>query len=436
MGKTIQGSLIDRDLRPAYYDKFHCLITDCQLNCCKGWRISFDRGDYLTLKHTKGSPELNKRLSHALHRIRGDDLKKYFAEFDMSSGICPLLREDGLCLLQMEKGARAQPFVCRSFPRHEINTCFGFFEHSLTPACEGVLALLWDLPEGIDFICSPLPPEKRTIQSFQSALGFSSGDFQSIRSACIDILQDRRNPLPERIFLMGIALKQLIDGETDLSRWQANIPNISGVAVLKQLDSAGNDAMQMMCILNNVRVLCSIGQSSDGFQEIQKSIISSLGLSTLMRLKYSTAKISFSKVTASGEKISLNGLQEQIQGKSQKDALSAYQTAKARYQEQFGDKEYFMENLMVAVFFHLHLPNMDNLENFWKSYVNFCNTYSFFRFMAVMSCRKGDKKELFHLIVQASRNLLHNSQRQEALAEQFFQNESSTLAHMAVLLSG
>ena len=98
-----------------------------------------------------------------------------------------------------------------------------------------------------------------------------------------------------------------------------------------------------------------------------------------------------------------------------------------------------MENLMVTLFFHVHMPELDSGEELWKSYVQFCNLYSFYRFMAVMSCREGvenTKAELFRLMVCASRSLIHSTTRQEQLRDELFQNDSTTLAHMAILLGG
>ena len=71
--------------------------------------------------------------------------------------------------------------------------------------------------------------------------------------------------------------------------------------------------------------------------------------------------------------------------------------------------------------------------------MNFCNLYGFYRFAAVMSCREGVedcKRELFDLLVLASRALIHDRERQTALRDELFQHGSATLAHMAVLLNG
>ena len=79
----------------------------------------------------------------------------------MDSGVCPLLREDCLCGLQVEKGPEALPAVCQTFPRSKSYAASGYLERSLSPACEGVLELLWNLPDGVEFRSDPLPKKER-----------------------------------------------------------------------------------------------------------------------------------------------------------------------------------------------------------------------------------------------------------------------------------
>ena len=118
-GKTI---IVNKDLRPSYYDAFQCLAGGCTHSCCEGgWHISFHKKDYLTLKRLEGSKELNERMQGSLCRIRKGGLSdSYYGEFVLKDGACPLLREDGLCFLQAEKGEKVLPEVCRVFPRAEV----------------------------------------------------------------------------------------------------------------------------------------------------------------------------------------------------------------------------------------------------------------------------------------------------------------------------
>lgn len=396
--------LVQEDLRPVYYDKFHCLAEGCRLSCCKGWSITFNKKDYLALRRQSGSPELMERLT-GLRRVRDPNAaENRYGEFTMEGGTCALLREDCLCALQAERGPDALPEVCRNFPRTWAYQPSGYLERSLTPACEGVLALLWDLPEGLEFLSDPLTKEQRRSMTVEedSLLPF----FQPIRSLCIDLLQDRRAPLPRRILLVAMALKELAEGERDLPAWLERSRSLPETAA--GLDTEETDSAAALFLSNNLHTLLRLRSLSDDFNRLSGELLFALGIQThgLARVKLS---------------------------------LAPYRAARERFEECFKEREYFMENLMTALFFHLHLPDVTSGEALWKSCVNFCNLYSFYRFMAVMSCREGsagNREELFRSLVHVSRSLLHNGAQRSALRDELFQNDSATLAHMAILLGG
>ena len=397
---------IDKDLRPAYYDDFHCLAADCRFSCCKAWRISFDKKDYLSLKRQKGTEDLNNRLEHGLRRIRKGPLAEtYYGEFDMSGGDCPLLREDGLCILQIEKDHAALPLVCRAFPRARSYRA-GYLERSLSPACEGVLELLWNLPDGVEFRSDPLPKKERgtlAVSGEQSLVPF----FQPIREWCIDMLQDRRLPLPQRILLIGFALRELAEGERDIPAWLSRARALREAEELPELPR--EERALAMFLTSNLYTLSRLDNTGECYDGIRSGVPQALGVT----LRAGTTRVTI--------------------------PVAPYQAARQRYEENFKGREYFMENLMVSLFFQLNLPNLKSGEELWKSYVNFCNLYAFYRFMAVASCREGgagDKAELFRLIVFASRGMIHNGARQTDLRDELFRNDSATLAHMAILLGG
>ena len=395
---------IDKDLRPAYYDDFHCLAAGCRLSCCKGWRISFNKKDYLSLKRQKGTADLSSRLERGVHRIRDKECVHY-GEFDISSGDCPLLREDCLCALQAEKDHSALPEVCRVFPRTKIYMP-GYLERSLSPACEGVLEQLWNLPDGVEFRSDPISQKERGTYTVPEGRNLEPF-FLSIREWCIDMLQDRRFPLPQRILLMGFALRDLAEGRTDISAWLLRARSLPEAEELPDLPR--EESALAMFLSAAFRTLSHLEPSGADFVGIQSEVPLALG----MEIQMESLRLTY--------------------------PIAPYRTARQRYEENFKDREYFMENLMVALFFHLHLPNLASVEELWKSYVNFCNLYSFYRFLSVTSCREGaagDKAELFRMVVFASRGLIHNGARQTALRDELFQNDSATLAHMAILLSG
>lgn len=409
--ESYQQFLVEFDLRPAYYDDFHCLAGDCHANCCKGWHIPFDRRDYMKLKRQKGSPELNARMEHGLRRLRSDALNEHrYGEFRMNEdGRCPFQSESGLCLLQMEKGAEILPEVCQAFPRVQEPSASGYLERALSPACEAVLALLWDLPEGVDFLSDPL--EKPMTGKISSALqGSLVPAFQDIRSQCIDFLQDRRLPLPQRIMLMGLALKNLTDGERDVARWLERAERLSEQAARDGIPLASDNQQALPLYLSNcIRILHKLISAPDDLRNVRGELLNTLD--------FEVESAGASRGTIS---------------------IEPYLEARARYEENFRDREYFMENLMVSLFFQMKLPATDTMERLWRSYTAFCNLYGFYRFLAVMSCRKGaagDRDELFRMIVFGSRGMIHNMQFNESLLDSLYQNDSATLAHMAILLS-
>lgn len=396
---------ITQDLRPEYYDQFRCLAADCRLSCCKGWNITFDKKDFLALKRQKGSEDLNHRLETGVRRIREENI--HYGRFDMHSGICPLLGEDSLCILQKERGHGALPEVCRTFPRIQAYMPSGYLERSLSTACEGVLALLWELQGPLGFVSDPLPrAEMRKLEIEGEEVLLPS--FGIIREVCIDLLQDGRLPLPDRIFLMGAALRELTEGETDIERWAEKtraLPGAPGAAELLSAEEA--ERTLPLFLSNNVHVLTAIRMGDRALMAAKAEIL------TACQIEISTEEDSTTI------------------------PLAPYRRARERFEETLGSHPYFMENLMTALFFHLHLPRVTSRELLWKSYVDFCNLYSFCRFMAVMSCREGaagNRDELFRLLAFVSRGLLHNGVQQQALRDELFLNDSVTLAHMAVLL--
>ena len=111
-----------------------------------------------------------------------------------------------------------------------------------------------------------------------------------------------------------------------------------------------------------------------------------------------------------------------------KEALEGFQAA-------FSDREYFFENLMVASALYLGFPSLGSREELWRSYVSLCSLYSFYRFVSVVGCKEEASKErLFHVLALSSRATLHNRNRFDGFQEALFQHESSSLAHMAILL--
>ena len=386
-------------LFPAYHAVFQCLAGRCRDNCCcEQWNIWFDKKDYLTVKHAKKSKELEALTTQALRRLRGEEAERFYGKF---TNPCPFFNEKGLCSLQLECGEGVLPDVCRTFPRKRLYT-YSERADSLSPACEGVLQLLWDLPDGIDFVEEDLPrKEWRETPPLPQSLLFSL-----LRERCIDILQARQFSLERRLLLLGLALEPIgREGwDLDAAAWARRVDLFLSEPTLSQ-ELEQLPASRANFLAHQMRLIQRLAPGKSFFQSIWEFMGGS--------------------VSEEEGKVVLNY------------HPGAYERAAQALAADLGDLEPFFENLLVSVFFYLGYPRMGQPEDVWRSYVNLCNLWGLYRFAAVAGYGlEPTRAGLFRALVMASRCSLHNDQRMGELREELFDNNSATLAHMAVLIQG
>lgn len=398
-------------LMPVYYKDFCCIMGACQDNCCDcDWNIWFNKKDYLKLRRLEAPAEFKEKLDKTVRRLSAQEMKKasgnLYAKFQLDeAGQCPLHDSDGKCSLQKLCGEEVLPKVCRQYPRMEKRCTPAAFEYALSPSCEGVLQLLWNLPDGVDFIEEELPKSERGIFQFDMTSHNLRPWFGDIRAMCVDILQNRALSIRHRMLLLGLALQELRDMDwekPELERW------IERFAVLTRGDAAkealsslpGNRPMYLLQHTKNAIAMLN-GVCGRGL------------LPNILELNQSTQS----------DKVNIRCDEER------------YSAFEASFRAGMGDIEYFFENLMIAMMLYTTFPMLRSKEALWKSYVALCNLYGFYRFAAVMGCGETPTKEkLFHILVNVSRDMLHNEQRQDRLRDEFFSHDSATLAHMAILL--
>lgn len=389
-------------LYPAYYPKFRCIAQDCRNDCCHDWNIFFSKKDYLKIKRAEKSPQLEQLTAQAMGRIPdGQRTEDRYGEFHTHEGACPFQSEEGLCRLQLELGEGTLPHVCRTFPRLHRFTPMGRQE-ALSTGCEAVVQLLWDAPEGLDFVEDPL--EKSQWKELR--LERKWDQFPIFHSAVIDILQARQFSIPRRLLILGLMLEKAAKEWDSLgaARWQSQVEILLGdpslTEALEQL--SGN---RMAFLAENARNTTQIAadEGKNFWKHLEQEGV-------LIQVR-------------EDRRLRMN-VQETF-----------FEEASQAFRETFGDIDYFFENLLVNTAFLTAVPSLTDPEQLWKSYVTLCGTYSFFRFLTVLCCGKEPTKEkLFQGVVLASRALLHNKDRQARLRDQFFQTGSQTLAHMAVLV--
>ena len=123
--------------KPAYFDDFHCIASDCPDSCCKEWDVQVDDASAALYRSLPGA--LGHRLREVLHTQDGETV------MTIVDGRCPMWRDDGLCRIQAELGEAALCKTCREFPRltHDYGD---FIERQLELSCPEAARILLTVP--------------------------------------------------------------------------------------------------------------------------------------------------------------------------------------------------------------------------------------------------------------------------------------------------
>ena len=99
-----------KKVKPKYFDAFKCVADRCPDTCCAGWDVEIDDASAENYKNESGG------LKQYFDRHLTTDEDGYI--FSLENGRCPLLNENNLCRIQLEKGEAALCDTCRLFPRY------------------------------------------------------------------------------------------------------------------------------------------------------------------------------------------------------------------------------------------------------------------------------------------------------------------------------
>lgn len=193
---------------PDYYDSFSCLADACPDTCCGQWEIVVDPAAKARYQAAEGP--LGDRIRAALTTRDGEDCMA------LDQGRCPLLTEDGLCAIVLEKGEDFLSTTCHTHPRF-TEIYGGLAETMLSISCPEAARLLLDRTEPVTFLTktddTPVDgPNDLDPDLFCTLL-------QS-RDTAFALVQDRRRPISDRLALL-LCFAQRLQGLLDQAAWNA-----------------------------------------------------------------------------------------------------------------------------------------------------------------------------------------------------------------------
>lgn len=193
-----------------YYDEFHCIGAECSDSCCKNWRITLSKREYLDYKKLKCSEELRRIIDNAFVRNKKSDNDFEYAQMKLrENGDCPFLGDDSLCMLQKEMGEGVLDYVCSTYPRLWANV--GGDNHILTctTTCPYVNELLINHPEGLEIIEEEYDGKsnifiQRKVSNISTPNTWEGYPYYwTIKTAQVDTLQNRNFTISERMLVLG-----------------------------------------------------------------------------------------------------------------------------------------------------------------------------------------------------------------------------------------
>lgn len=192
---------------PDYFHDFHCLAGSCPDTCCGQWEIVVDEAAKARYLSVEG--ELGRRIRAALTTRDGEDVMV------LENGKCPLLTEDGLCEIVLQKGEDFLSETCHTHPR--FTEIYGNLQETmLSISCPEAARLLLTREKPLSFVTTrnDTPPEPTDLEP-GLFVALSQG-----RDTAMAILQRRSLALSDRLALF-LEFAHRLEQLTDAGRYFA-----------------------------------------------------------------------------------------------------------------------------------------------------------------------------------------------------------------------
>nr|WP_072242717.1 flagellin lysine-N-methylase [Anoxybacillus sp. EFIL] len=396
-------------LVPQYMHSFRCIGGECEDTCCVGWNVWIDRDTYK--KYKKTTHRLFAENEQVIKRNKNNTSKFDYANIRMNeSGACPFLSEEKLCRIHEELGEDFLCSTCAIYPR-TFNLVNDVVEKSGTLSCPEIARLVLLNPNGIEF--DEIEGEVEKKAAYHSALHLNNEKgvrkyFWPIRVLCIQILQDRRLSLEERLIVLGMFLKKISENKDHID------------VMFEQICQYTYQMLDDLFVKQHIATLPKkLGIQLSICQQLIE-IRKKMGLQNNKYVQY---------------------LEQMIQGFGGSDNIErmaeCYEEGITKYYEPFmKEKGYMLENYLVNYVFKNLFP-IDK-EDVFDSYVMIVVHYTLIRLHLIGIARfhRGLNEQLVVMLIQSfSKTIEHNKQYLKTVLDILRANDINSMSFMTVLIN-
>ncbi|MBB5342267.1 flagellin lysine-N-methylase [Tunturibacter empetritectus] len=215
-------------IQPQYGSAFQCIGAECEDSCCHGMSVLVDRKTY---EGYQAFPEetLGALVTQYVSILPAGATDALYARIKPNaSGRCPFLSAEQLCGVHKEYGLGLLSATCSTYPR-ALNRVENELEVSLYLSCpQAARQVLLDA-DSTRAVGDASAGRFRTDQSSRLATGEGAIHkpiryFWEVRDLVVAMIQDRRRPMWQRLFLLGMLSKRL--NEVTTARDDEAVPEV------------------------------------------------------------------------------------------------------------------------------------------------------------------------------------------------------------------
>lgn len=209
-------------LMPRFVERFRCIGSSCEDNCCSNWAIYVDKRTYDAYRE-ESTAVLDQFVKNIVRFDGAADDGHYAAIMPIGERkLCPAL-QDGLCSVHATLGETYLPNTCDSYPRtnRRVN---GQLEQMITLSCPEAARLALLAEDAIDFVEAPAHLRESDLIQVDARYGFAPEAVAEIRIFCMNLMRTRELPLWQRLALLGVFCESL--GQLCSGKQQARISTV------------------------------------------------------------------------------------------------------------------------------------------------------------------------------------------------------------------
>ena len=204
-------------LKTTFYDEFACIGAECPLTCCGGWKIEMEEKTLKDYRMMGG--EIGRFARKGV--IYDSDLQSYVVRLRDTDGTCPMLDEDQLCKIVLDKGAEKLCRTCAVFPRETVRS-YDTDEKYIFLGCPKAVQLLFEVKDKLTFISERDPDlNMENIPIYNDVMKINL----AVREAVTDFIRNTELPLWFREFYGAYTIEKMSSqiGQQDFKAVEAQI---------------------------------------------------------------------------------------------------------------------------------------------------------------------------------------------------------------------